>query len=712
MSGFQMITEMAPRGDQPKAIEQLVASLESGNRLQTLLGVTGSGKTYTMAKVVERAGRPTLVLAHNKTLAAQLYGEFREFFPNNAVRYFVSYYDYYQPEAYVPQTDLYVAKDASINEDIDRLRHASTKALMERRDVIIVASVSCLFGLGRPEDYREVMLVLRKGETRTREEILHRLVDIQYERNDIDLSRGKFRVRGDVIEVFPSYEERSVRIELFGDQVDRILELDPITGEVVDDKQALAVWPAKHWVTTEERLERALRTIEAELADRAAWFESQGKLLEAQRLRFRTKYDMEMLRETGTCPGIENYSRHLDGRAPGERPGCLLNYFPRDFLTIVDESHVTLPQVRGMYEGDHARKANLVDFGFRLPSAFDNRPLKWDEFERIVNQCVFVSATPGQFEIASSAVIVEQIVRPTGLVDPHVEIRPAKGQIDDLIAEIRTQTGKGERTLVTTLTKRMAEDLTHYLQEMDLKVHYLHSEIDTFERVQILKDLRLGTYDVLVGINLLREGLDLPEVSLVAILDADKEGFLRGEVSLIQTMGRAARNVGGRVVLYADETTDSMRRAIAETNRRRTIQLAYNGAHGITPESIQKPIRDMLELAVAEETEPTCGANDSAVLTAEEIVNLVDKQGATVSWNVARLLMLSPQELEDTIRKLEVEMRKAAADLAFERAAKLRDQVTELRRGLGEAYFAPAGERRPGAGGTWRRGRGGNGRSN
>ncbi len=694
MSRFQMVTDLPPRGDQPKAIEQLVESIQAGHKYATLLGVTGSGKTYTMARVIERIQKPTLVIAHNKTLAAQLYSEFRQFFPHNAVRYFVSYYDYYQPEAYVPQTDLYIAKDASINDEIDRLRHASTKALMERRDVIVVASVSCIYGLGRPEDYREVVLVLRRGERRTREEILRRLVDVQYERNDVDFTRGRFRVRGDVIEIFPSYEERAVRVELFGDEVDRILELDPLTGEVLEEKDVVAIWPAKHWVTTEDRLERALRSIEEELVERVSWFRSQGKLLEAQRLEFRTRYDMEMLRETGYCPGIENYSRHLDGRAPGERPGCLLDYFPRDYLMFIDESHVTVPQIKGMYEGDRARKKNLVDYGWRLPSAYDNRPLRWDEFEQLIHQCVFVSATPGPFELEVSSRVVEQIVRPTGLVDPQVEVRPARGQVDDLLAEIRAQVERGERTLVTTLTKRMAEDLTAYLQEMGLKVHYLHSEIDTLERVQILKDLRLGTYDVLVGINLLREGLDLPEVSLVAVLDADREGYLRSETALIQTMGRAARNVSGRVILYADEVTESMRRAIEETNRRRQIQLRYNEEHGITPQTVRKPIRDLIELEQVAERSPDYRARSGEVLTAEEIVRLVEEQGATVPWDVARLLLLGPEQLEATVDRLEREMRRAAANLEFEKAAKLRDQIAELKKGLGEPYFAPAGGRR------------------
>ncbi|HEY3247613.1 MAG TPA: excinuclease ABC subunit UvrB [bacterium] len=689
MPEFQMVTDMAPSGDQPQAITGLVDSLKQGNRRQTLLGVTGSGKTYTAARVIEQMQRPTLVLAHNKTLAAQLYGEFREFFPTNAVRYFVSYYDYYQPEAYVPQTDLYINKDASINDEIDRLRHASTKALMERRDVIVVASVSCIFGLGHPEDYKEVMLLVRKGTRRSRDEILRGLVDIQYERNDVDFARGKFRVRGDVIEVFPSYEDHAVRIELFGDEVDRIIELNPLTGEIIEEKPVVSIWPAKHWVTTDERLERALQTIAEELRERSDWFKSQGKLLEAQRLEFRTKYDMELLREVGYCPGIENYSRHMDGRAPGERPGCLLDYFPKDFLMFIDESHVTVPQVHGMLEGDRSRKRNLVDFGFRLPSAFDNRPLAWEEFDGIINQVVFVSATPGTYEREVSQRIVEQIVRPTGLVDPRVEVRTAKGQIDDLIAEIKAQVDKGERTLVTTLTKRMAEDLTAYLQEMGLKVHYLHAEIQTFERVQILKDLRLGTYDVIVGINLLREGLDLPEVSLVAILDADREGYLRSDTSLIQTMGRAARHLSGRVILYADEVTDSMRRAIEETNRRREIQLQYNRDHGITPESIIKPIRDMIDLEqVAEELEQYQPSGDA--LTAQELIKLAEQQRAKVPWDIARLLMLSPQELEQTVETLEREMRRASANLEFEKAAVLRDQVAELRKGMGEPFFAGA----------------------
>ena len=695
-----MVTDQPPAGDQANAIAQLTEGIRRGDRYQTLLGVTGSGKTFSMAKVIEQIERPTLVLAHNKTLAAQLYGEFRQYFPDNAVRYFVSYYDYYQPEAYVPQTDLYIAKDASINDEIDRLRHASTKALMERRDVIIVASVSCIYGLGSPEDYQDVMLFVRTGEAKSRDEILRRLVDVQYERNDIDFARGRFRVRGDVVEVFPAYEDRAVRIELFGDQVDRILEMDPLTGEVLGTKPAVAIWPAKHWVTTDEKMAAALERIEQELRERVQWFKDQGKLLEAQRIEFRTKYDLEMLREVGYCPGIENYSRHLAGRAAGERPGCLLDYFPKDYLVMIDESHVTVPQVRGMHEGDRARKRNLVDFGFRLPSAFDNRPLTFEEFDSLVPQVVFVSATPGPYELSVSKQVVEQIVRPTGLVDPQVEVRPARGQVDDLIGEIKAQVAKSERTLVTTLTKRMAEDLTDYLQELGMRVHYLHSEVETLQRVQILKDLRLGTYDVLVGINLLREGLDLPEVSLVAILDADKEGYLRSETSLIQPMGRAARNIGGRVVLYADEVTESIRRAIDETNRRRAIQVAYNEAHGITPQTIVKPIRDFIDLAAVAEETGSYEPQEGAVLTADELIGLAEQQHASVPWDIARLLMLSPGELEKTIEALEREMRKAAGELQFEKAAVLRDQIRELRKGLGEPFFA-AGRRggRRGAGG-------------
>ena len=700
MPTFKMVTDQPPAGDQAKAIAQLTEGIRRGDHYQTLLGTTGSGKTYSVCRVIEQIERPTLILAHNKTLAAQLYGECRQYFPENAVRYFVSYYDYYQPEAYVPQTDLYIAKDAAINDEIDRLRHASTKALMERRDVIVVASVSCIYGLGSPEDYQDVMLFLRTGEARSRDEILRRLVDVQYERNDIDFTRGRFRVRGDVVEIFPAYEDRAVRVQLFGDQIERILEVDPLTAEVIAEKPAVAIWPAKHWVTTDEKMAAALDRIEAELRERVQWFKDQGKLLEAQRLEFRTKYDLEMLREVGYCPGIENYSRPLSGRAAGERPGCLLDYFPKDFLVVIDESHVTVPQVRGMVEGDRARKRNLVDFGFRLPSAYDNRPLTFEEFDALVPQIVFVSATPAPYEFSVSSQVVEQIVRPTGLVDPHVEVRPARGQVDDLIGEIKVQVAKGERTLVTTLTKRMAEDLTDYLQELGLRVHYLHSEVETLQRVQILKDLRLGTYDVLVGINLLREGLDLPEVSFVAILDADKEGYLRSETSLIQTMGRAARNVAGRVVLYADEITESMRKAIDETNRRRAIQERYNEEHGITPQSIVKPIRDLIDLAEVAVEPASYGAGEERegkVHTATELIGLAEQQRASVPWDIARLLMLSPAELEGTIETLEREMRKAAAELQFEKAAVLRDQINELRKGMGEPFFAGARRGRSGS---------------
>src|SRR5438132_9533280 len=695
-----MVTELEPRGDQPAAVTALVAGVQQGHRQQTLLGVTGSGKTFTMAKVIEAVQRPTLVLAHNKTLAAQLYGEFRQFFPDNAVRYFGSYYDYYQPEAYVPQTDLYIAKDASINDEIDRLRHASTKALMERRDVIVVASVSCIYGLGSPEDYQDVMLFLRTGEARSRDEILRRLVDVQYERNDIDFARGRFRVRGDVVEIFPAYEDRAVRVQLFGDQIERILEVDPLTAEVIAEKPAVAIWPAKHWVTTDEKMAAALDRIEAELRERLQWFKDQGKLLEAQRLEFRTKYDLEMLREVGYCPGIENYSRPISGRAAGERPGCLLDYFPKDFLVVIDESHVTVPQVRGMVEGDRARKRNLIDFGFRLPSAYDNRPLTFQEFDALVPQMVFVSATPAPYELSISSQVVEQIVRPTGLVDPHVEVRPARGQVDDLIGEIKAQVAKGERTLVTTLTKRMAEDLTDYLQELGLRVHYLHSEIETLQRVQILKDLRLGTYDVLVGINLLRERLDLPEVSFIAILDADKEGYLRGYRSLIQTIGRAARNILGQVVMYADSTSEAMRHALDETDRRRALQVGFNQAHSITPQTIVKPIRDFIDLEAVAEEGAAYEPREGTVLTADELIGLAEQQHASVPWDIARLLMLSPGELEKTIEALEREMRKAAGELQFEKAAALRDQIRELRKGLGEPFFAPGRGRRNGGRGA------------
>ncbi len=659
MPDFQVVAPFKPTGDQPQAIDRLVESLNDGNKYQTLLGVTGSGKTFTVAQVVERVQRPTLVLAPNKTLAAQLYAEYKEFFPNNAVEYFVSYYDYYQPEAYIPRTDTYVEKESQLNEEIEKLRLSATRSLFERRDVLIVASVSCIYGLGSPEEYGEVVLVLKVGETIRRDWVLRRLTDIQYERNDMNFVRGKFRVRGDTLEIFPAYEDLAVRVEFFGDEIERIVEIDPLTGEILGQRARLDVYPSKHWVTTQERLNAAIKGIEEELAERLAELESEGKLLEAARLRQRTNFDIEMLRETGLCSGIENYSRHLAGRQPGEQPWTLLDYLPDDFLLVVDESHVALPQVRGMFNGDRARKQVLVDYGFRLPSALDNRPLKFDEFLAHIPQALFVSATPGPFEYEHSAVVAEQIIRPTGVLDPQISVRPTEGQIDDLLAEIRKRTDAGQRVLVTTLTKKMAEDLADYLQEMGVKVHYLHSEIDTIERVEILRDLRLGVYDVVVGINLLREGLDLPEVSLVAILDADKEGFLRSTGSLIQTIGRAARHIEGTVIMYADNMTDSMRRAIDETNRRRAIQMAYNEEHGITPVGIKKEVRMLTDrIRHAEEEE---------------------EQGAALKINE-----LPKDEIARMIKALESQMKQAARELEFERAAQLRDQVVELRRALVE----------------------------
>jgi len=652
---FRLESAFSPRGDQPTAIAELVAGIEAGLRHQTLLGVTGSGKTYTIANVIAQVQRPTLVIAHNKTLAAQLCNEFREFFPHNAVHYFVSYYDYYQPEAYIPQTDTYIEKDASINEEIDRLRHAATSALFERRDVIIVASVSCIYGLGTPEDYRAMTLTLRRGEERDRDVILKKLVELQYERNDTALTRGTFRVRGDTIEVIPIYGEQIIRIELFGDELERIVELDPITGRVIEEREAITIYPGSHFITSREKLERALHSIEAELEERLEYFRKRGKLLEAQRLEQRTRYDLEMIRELGYCSGIENYSRHLDGRAPGEPPATLLDYFPEDFLLVIDESHQTIPQLRAMAGGDRSRKESLIEHGFRLPSALDNRPLRFEEFEQRINQVIYTSATPGPYELEVSEALVEQIIRPTGLVDPEVVVRPVEGQVDDLIEEIRKTTERGERVLVTTLTKRMAEDLTDYLADLGIKVRYLHSEIETLERVEILRDLRLGEFDVLVGINLLREGLDLPEVSLVAVLDADKEGFLRSEISLIQTIGRAARNVRGRVILYADELTDSIRRALQETERRRRIQLEYNERHGITPETIKKAVKDILQEVRAAEPKAEYRA---------------------------QVKQLTPHEVAKLIAELEGEMYEAAKRLEFERAAALRDEIKELRQEL------------------------------
>ena len=646
---FRLHSQFQPAGDQPEAIAALVAGIEKGLRDQVLLGVTGSGKTFTMAKVIESVQKPTLVLAHNKTLAAQLYSEFKEFFPENAVEYFVSYYDYYQPEAYVPQTDLYIEKDSSINDEIDRLRHAATSALLSRKDVIIVASVSCIYGLGSPEDYEALTLSLKSGEFRERNQILRRLVGIQYSRNDIGFTRGTFRVRGDVIEIIPVYGENIIRIELFGDEVEKIIEVDPMTGEVIQNLEEVAIYPATHYITSEEKMKLALAAIEAELEERLAELRKEGLLLEAQRLEQRTRFDLEMMAEVGYCQGIENYSRHLTGRGPGEPPATLLDYFPKDFLMFIDESHVTIPQVGGMYAGDRSRKETLVKYGFRLPSALDNRPLRFNEFEERINQVIYVSATPAAYELKRAGQVVEQIIRPTGLVDPEIIVKPVKGQIDDLMEEIRVRVDRQERVLVTTLTKKMAEDLTEYLDGVGIKVRYLHSEIDTLERVAILRDLRMGKFDVLVGINLLREGLDLPEVSLVAILDADKEGFLRSETSLIQTIGRAARNVEGRVIMYADKITDSMRRAIDETERRRRKQLKYNQEHGITPESVKKAIRDLIQVEQAAEEK--------------------------VEYEIGKNPKLTADEIKEKIKALETEMLKAASELEFEKAAELRDEI-------------------------------------
>ncbi|SMC16614.1 Excinuclease ABC subunit B [Desulfacinum hydrothermale DSM 13146] len=660
MSIFRLKADWDPTGDQPQAIQTLVRNVHGGVREQTLLGVTGSGKTFTMAHVIQQMERPTLVIAPNKTLAAQLYGEFKAFFPENAVEYFVSYYDYYQPEAYLPQTDTYIAKDASINETIDKMRHSATRALLERRDVIIVASVSCIYGLGAPETYRDMLLWLKTGMEADRDAVLRKLVEIHYERNDVDFHRGTFRVRGDVVEVFPAHEEdRAVRIEFFGDEVDVIKEFDPLTGRTFRTLNEVAVYPGSHYVTDRATLERAIKSIQEELSVRLDELRAAGKLVEAQRLEERTRLDLEMLKELGYCPGIENYSRHLTGRRPGEPPPTLLEYFPDDFLLFIDESHITVPQIRGMYRGDRSRKETLVRYGFRLPSALDNRPLSFEEFEAKVHQVIYVSATPGPHELERSGPhVVEQIIRPTGLVDPKVEVRPADHQVDDLIAEIRKRVAAGQRVLVTTLTKRMAEDLTEYLAELHIRVRYMHSDIDTLERIELVRDLRLGEYDVLVGINLLREGLDIPEVSLVAILDADNEGFLRSERSLIQTAGRAARNVAGTVLLYANHMTESIRRAVEETERRRSIQLAYNEAHGITPHTIQKEIPDILA-----EYRPREEAFVSDEL-AEEARALFQSGG---------------DSLDERIAALEKHMKEAAAALEFEKAAALRDQIKELR---------------------------------
>jgi excinuclease ABC subunit B len=656
MSSFRLISSYKPTGDQPQAIEKLTEGLLRGEKYQTLLGVTGSGKTFTMANVIANVGKPALVISHNKTLAAQLYGELKGFFPQNAVEFFISYYDYYQPEAYVPQSDTYIEKDTSMNDDIDRLRLRATSSLLEREDVVIVASVSCIYGLGSPKDYKELLLFLEVGEKKERDEILKSLIDIHYSRNDIEFARGTFRVRGDTIEVHPAYEETAIRLELLGDEIEKIAVIDTLKGDILEEKKRVAIYPAKHFVTTPPQLEEAVKSIEIELEDRLDWFRKQGKLLEAQRLESRTKFDLEMMREIGYCPGIENYSRHLSGRKPGQRPYCLLDFFPEDYLMIIDESHQTVPQIRGMYAGDRSRKEVLVEYGFRLPSALDNRPLFFKEFESMIHQVVFVSATPAEFELErSKGRVVEQLIRPTGLIDPKITVKPLKNQVDDLMEEIKSRVERKERVLVTTLTKRMAEDLADYLSQLGIKVRYLHSEIDAIERVDILRDFRLAEFDVLVGINLLREGLDLPEVSLVAILDADKEGFLRSETSLIQTAGRAARNKAGEVIMYADGVTDSMRKAITETNRRRKIQEEYNQTHGITPQTIYKTREEILKTTAFADsrTEPT---------VKEEKMDYLD--------------FLT---LEDKIEHLEKAMRQASRNLEFEKAASFRDELRKLK---------------------------------
>jgi len=654
MDKFVLKAEYKPTGDQPEAIEALVKGFEEGNQCQTLLGVTGSGKTFTMANIIEKLNRPTLVIAHNKTLAAQLYGEFKEFFPDNAVEYFVSYYDYYQPEAYVPSSDTYIAKDSSMNDEIDKLRHSATAALSERRDVIIVASVSCIYGLGSPIDYQEMVISLRPGMIKDRDDVIRKLIDIQYDRNEMDFKRGTFRVHGDVLEIFPAYSEnKAYRVEFFGDEVDRITEIDVLTGEIKSALDHIAIFPASHYVVSPERMNKAIQVIEEELEERVRYFRSEDKLLETQRIAERTNFDIEMMRETGFCSGIENYSRHLTGLQAGQPPHTLIDYFPDDFLIMIDESHMTIPQLGAMYSGDQSRKSTLVDYGFRLPSAKDNRPLNFSEFEGKVNQMLFVSATPGKYEEQNELLRAEQIIRPTGLLDPQVEVRPIEGQIDDLISEVNKEVSKKNKVLITTLTKRMAEDLTDYMRELGIRVKYLHSDIDTLERTEIIRDMRLDVFDVLVGINLLREGLDIPEITLIAILDADKEGFLRSETSLIQTIGRAARNSEGHVIMYADTITDSMKRAMDETERRRKVQMAYNEAHGITPQTIKKAVRDLISI--------------SKKVAAEELRMEKDPES------------MSKQELEKLIQDVSKQMRKAAADLNFEAAATLRDKMIELK---------------------------------
>ncbi|WP_455057830.1 excinuclease ABC subunit UvrB [Jutongia sp.] len=660
MDRFILHSEYQPTGDQPEAIDALVRGFEEGDQFQTLLGVTGSGKTFTMANVIAKLNKPTLVIAHNKTLAAQLYGEFKEFFPENAVEYFVSYYDYYQPEAYVPSSDTYIEKDSSINDEIDKLRHSATAALTERRDVVIVASVSCIYGLGSPIDYQNMTVSLRPGMIKDRDEVIHRLIDMQYTRNDMDFQRGTFRVRGDVLEVFPiSESDCAIRVEFFGDEVDRITEIDVLTGEVLSELEHMVVFPASHYVVDKEAMERAIRDIEAELEDRVRYFRSEDKLLEAQRISERTNFDIEMMRETGFCSGIENYSRHLSGLKEGEPPHTLLDYFSDDFIIMVDESHMTIPQIRGMYAGDRSRKRTLVDYGFRLPSALDNRPLNFEEFEQHINQMMFVSATPNVYEDEHELARVEQIIRPTGLLDPEIDVRPVEGQIDDLLGEVNRTIAAGNKVMVNTLTKRMAEDLTDYLREAGIRVKYLHSDIDTLERSEIIRDMRMDVFDVLVGINLLREGLDIPEIALVAILDADKEGFLRSEIALVQIIGRAARNAEGHVIMYADVMTDSMRNAINETNRRRSIQQRYNEEHGITPQTIKKAVRDLIRISKkVEETE------------AGDIQKDIES--------------MSQKELEQLVRKIKKKMNTAAAELNFELAASLRDQMLEIKKHMNE----------------------------
>ena len=659
MDHFELVSEYKPTGDQPEAIKELVEGFKEGNQCQTLLGVTGSGKTFTMANVIQQLNKPTLIIAHNKTLAAQLYGEFKEFFPNNAVEYFVSYYDYYQPEAYVPSTDTYIAKDSAINEEIDKLRLSATAALSERKDVIIVSSVSCIYGIGSPKDYQNMMISLRPGMEKDRDEVLRSLIDMQYDRNDMDFHRGTFRVRGDVVEIIPAYEsDVAIRVEFFGDEIDRITEVDVLTGEIRRELNHIALYPASHYVVPMERILESSKAIEKEMEEQVAYFKSEDKLLEAQRISERTNFDLEMMKETGFCSGIENYSRHLAGLKPGEPPYTLMDYFGDDYLIMIDESHITVPQVRGMYFGDQSRKSTLVDYGFRLPSAKDNRPLNFEEFEERIDQVLFVSATPGQYEKDHELLRAEQIIRPTGLLDPYVEVRPVEGQIDDLVGEVNKEVEKHNKILVTTLTKRMAEELTDYMKDLGIRVKYLHSDIDTLERSEIIRDMRLDVFDVLVGINLLREGLDIPEISLVAILDADKEGFLRSETSLIQTIGRAARNAEGHVIMYADVITDSMRRAIDETLRRRELQEAYNKEHGITPKTIKKAVRDLISIS-------------------KEVAKTQKKLEKDME-------SMSRKELEELIGKVQKQMKAAAADLNFEMAAELRDQMIELKKNLEE----------------------------